>query len=94
MDKVIALKGEGMMIKAPTGQYESRRSEKLLKVKRFEDAEATVIGHLNGTGRCENMLGALRVRGNNGLEFKIGSGFDDSQRKNPPKIGSRVTYKF
>ena len=34
-----------MMIKDPNSHYEGKRSEKLLKVKKFEDAEATVIGH-------------------------------------------------
>lgn len=33
------------MIKDPKSQYERRRSYSLLKVKRFDDAEATVIGH-------------------------------------------------
>ncbi len=40
------------------------------------------------------MLGALEMRADNGIEFKIGSGFNDSQRMKPPKIGSRVTYKY
>jgi len=33
------------MIKDPNSEYENKRSKKLLKVKVFEDAEATVIGH-------------------------------------------------
>jgi len=66
----------------------------LLKVKRFEDAEATVYGHQAGTGRCTGMCGALLVREKDGTEFKIGSGLDDSQRRKPPKIGSVVTFKF
>ena len=51
-DKVILDKGEGMMIKCSKSKYERRRSELLLKVKKFYDAEATVTGHLKGTGRC------------------------------------------
>jgi len=93
-DKILAAGGEGMMVKDPNCKYESRRSALLLKVKKFEDTEATVIGHARGEGRCWNMLGALEMRGDNGVEFKIGSGFDDKQRRKPPKIGSRVTYKF
>lgn len=95
MDEVIANKGEGVMIKDPNSKYEHKRSEKLLKVKRFYDSEAKVLGHENGTGRCENMLGALRVKDvKSGTLFKIGSGFDDKTRLNPPKIGTVVTYKF
>ena len=94
MKKVIACKGEGLMIKDPESMYEAKRSNLLLKVKIFEDSEATVIGHQKGTGRCSGMLGALQCRTDSGIEFKIGSGFDDKQRRKPPKIGSRVTYKF
>ena len=59
MDKILSDKGEGVMLKDPNSAYEGRRSESLLKVKRFEDTEATVIGHLKGTGRCANMCGAI-----------------------------------
>jgi DNA ligase-1 len=59
MDRVLALKGEGLMLKDPKSKYEGMRSAKLLKVKKFEDAEATVIGHVQGSGRCSSMLGAL-----------------------------------
>lgn len=94
LDKVTDQGGEGMMIKDPNSHYENKRSEKLLKVKKFEDAEATVIGHQKGTGRCMDMCGAILVRGDDGIEFKIGSGFNDAQRRKPPKKGARVTYKY
>jgi len=94
MDKVLSDKGEGVMLKDPKSQYEGRRSRSLLKVKRFEDTEATVIGHHKGTGRCAAMCGAIQVREKDGTEFKIGSGFTDTQRKNPPKKGTVVTFKF
>ena len=58
-DKIIADKGEGMMVKDPKSKYESKRSVLLLKVKKFEDTEATVVGHARGEGRCSDMLGAL-----------------------------------
>ena len=94
MDEILSKKGEGVMLKDPNSSYDNRRSYSLLKVKRFEDTEATVIGHLKGSGRCSNMLGALQVREKDGKEFKIGSGFNDAQRRKPPKIGSVVTFKF
>jgi DNA ligase-1 len=78
LDRVCALGGEGVMIKDPNSPYENKRSNFLLKVKKFDDAEATVIGHEKGTGRCSGMLGALRVVGDDGTEFKIGSGFNDA----------------
>ena len=94
MDKICGGKGEGVMLKDPKSKYEGTRSFSLLKVKRFEDAEATVIGHEKGTGRCETMCGAIIVREKDGTEFKIGSGFSDAQRRSPPKKGSVVTFKF
>jgi len=94
MDKVIAQSGEGMMIKDPDCFYESCRSDKLLKVKKFDDTEATVLAHLKGTGRCWNMCGAIQCKLDNGIVFKIGSGFTDKQRRSPPKKGSRVTFKY
>lgn len=94
MDEICGGKGEGVMLKDPKSKYEGRRSFSLLKVKRFEDTEAKVTGYQKGTGRCTGMMGALLVKEKDGTAFKIGSGFDDSQRKNPPKIGSWVTFKF
>lgn len=94
LDRITDQGAEGVMIKDPNSKYENKRSNFLLKVKKFEDAEATVIGHQRGTGRCSGMCGAIEVRGDDGIEFKIGSGFNDKQRMKPPKIGSRVTYKF
>ena len=29
-----------------------------------------------------------------GKRFKIGSGFSDRERDNPPPVGARVTYKY
>lgn len=94
MDEICGGKGEGVMLKDPKSDYQRKRSWSLLKVKRFEDAEATVYDHQKGTGRCTGLCGAILVREKDGTEFKIGSGFSDEQRKNPPKIGSVVTFKF
>ena len=94
MKRVIGLKGEGLMIKDPNSLYEQKRSDLLLKVKQFDDSEATVVGHQKGTGRCSGMLGALQMKMDNGITFKIGSGFNDKERRKPPKIGSRVTFKY
>lgn len=94
MDKICGGKGEGVMLKDPSSAYERKRSFKLLKVKRFEDAEATVYDHQPGTGRITGLCGALLVREKDGTEFKVGSGFDDAQRKHPPKVGAIITFKF
>jgi len=59
LEKVLAKKGEGLMIKDPDSMYERFRSDKLLKIKVFDDSEAKVLGHLKGSGKNCFSLGAL-----------------------------------
>ena len=40
------------------------------------------------------MMGALLLETPEGKRFKLGTGFDDSERRNPPAIGSLVTYRY
>ncbi|TMP12513.1 DNA ligase [Pseudoalteromonas sp. S3178] len=85
---------EGVMLHLASAKYKSGRSDALLKLKPYLDAEAVVIEHLSGKGKYQGMLGAIRVKTSDGQEFKIGTGFSDVQRKNPPLIGSTVTYRY
>ena len=94
LDGVIAQGGEGLMLHLASAPYRAKRSDDLLKLKRYQDAEATVIGHLPGKGKYKGMLGALLLETESGLRFKIGSGFSQEQRKAPPPIGSTITYKY
>lgn len=86
--------GEGIMLRRPGSAYASGRSGDLLKVKSFSDEEAQVIGHVEGKGKHAGKLGALLCVGSTGERFKIGTGFSDAERADPPKIGSCVTYRF
>ena len=94
MDELIAQGAEGVMLHLAKAEHTAGRSNVLLKLKPYLDAEAVVIEHIAGKGKYKNMLGALKVRNNEGIEFKIGSGFSDLQRKSPPAIGSTITYKY
>jgi DNA ligase-1 len=93
-DRVVRLGGEGLMLRQPGSLYEPRRSPTLLKVKPFDDAEATVIAHEPGQGKYAGKLGALRVRTEDGKEFSIGTGLADADRDSPPPIGTVITYRF
>ena len=86
--------GEGLMLRLRHGLYEPKRSHQLLKLKLWQDDEAMVIAHQQGQGQFEGMMGALWVVNSEGIQFKIGTGFSLEQRKSPPEIGSRVSYKF
>lgn len=117
---------EGVMLRHPNGPYKQNRSTLreayLVKVKRFEDSEATVIGadplyrNLNSAEEDErgytkrsqstagkyadDLLGALLVRDNTtGIEFSVGSGFTEAQRRSlwaqggTDLVGRVVKYK-
>ena len=79
---------EGVMLRHPGGVYKEGRSTEregiLLKLKRFQDAEAAVVGYeeeKKADGR-HGTLGALRVRDvRSGVEFSIGSGFTAAERE-------------
>lgn len=99
LKKVEGWGGEGMMLREPGSHYVEGRSKTLLKVKSFFDDEAKVIEHLPGRGKHKGRLGAIGVRWRNpetkkDIEFQIGSGFSDAQRKNPPSIGSKITFRY
>lgn len=94
LERVVAEGGEGLMLHHQNARYQAGRSDHLLKLKRWQDAEAKVIGHQPGKGKYVGMLGALLVETPTGIRFKLGSGFTDQQRQNPPAIGSIVTYKY
>ena len=116
---------EGLILRNPNAPYKQGRSTVnegyLLKLKRFQDAEAVVIGfeermhngneatiselgrtkrssHKAGkTGRGD--LGALVCRSSEGVEFNIGTGFNDAERaviwaNRSDYLGCLAKYKF
>ncbi|OOV88900.1 DNA ligase [Oceanospirillum linum] len=85
---------EGLMLHRGSALYQVGRSDDLMKVKLYEDAEAVVLGYTEGKGQFTGMMGALRVRLADGREIKIGSGFSHAERRTPPSIGSVITYRY
>lgn len=85
---------EGLMIREPGSMYDVGRSQTLLKVKQFYDSEAVVTGYAPGKGRHKGVVGALEVKMSNGKEFNLGTGLSDEERRNPPTIGSTVTFTY
>jgi len=99
---------EGIIVRTGDSPYKFGRSTRkegyLLKIKRFTDSEAEIIGftermhnanvakkdafgRTERSSHAENMepmdtLGALQVRDiKSGIEFEVGTGFDDATRK-------------
>jgi DNA ligase-1 len=88
------LGGEGLMLRQPGSRYETGRSLTLRKLKSFQDAEAKVVGHQEGTGRHKGRLGALLVELADGTSFAVGTGFSDAERENAPPLGSVITFRY
>ncbi|MDR7267604.1 DNA ligase-1 [Pelomonas saccharophila] len=94
LKQVVDAGGEGLMLHRADAPLASGRSDLLLKLKPVADAEAVVVGHEPGSGRFAGQLGALEVRTPEGIRFKLGTGFSEAQRRDPPPIGSIVTYRY
>jgi DNA ligase-1 len=93
-EEIVADGGEGLMLHRADAPYRAGRSDDLLKLKPAEDAEATVIGHVPGKGRFTGQVGALEVQNAEGKKFRIGSGLNDSLRRDPPPVGAVITYRY
>ncbi len=94
LDTVVRNGGEGLMLHRAGSLYRSGRSDDLLKLKPFQDAEAVVIAHNPGKGKYAGQMGSVLVETEVGKRFYIGSGFSDEQRRNPPPPGTVITYKY
>lgn len=89
----INVPGEGIIIRDPESPYIFGRSKSILKVKPIESVEVEVIGIEEGHGRNEGVMGALICKLGN-MKFRVGTGFSDEDRKNPPPIGSKITIEY
>ncbi|WP_261817335.1 DNA ligase [Vibrio gallicus] len=94
LQAVLVSGGEGLIIRKGSAISVAGRSNNILKLKPFMDAEALVVGYKPGKGKYQGMIGALRVQTPTGVEFFIGSGLSDVDRATPPKLGSTITYRF
>jgi DNA ligase-1 len=90
--EVEAQGGEGLMLHRGLARYVAGRSDDLLKMKSFDDAEARIVGYVPGNGKYVGVVGALVVERPDGTQFRLGSGLTDAERRHPPAIGSWVTY--
>ncbi len=94
LNEIISKKGEGIVVRNPKTLYQTGRLSSALKIKKYQDEECTVLEILSGKGKYSNKMGALKCQTKTGKILKIGSGFTDQQRQNPPIIGSEITFKY
>jgi len=94
LNKVILAGGEGLMLHLAKAPYVTGRSDVLLKLKPLDDTEAVVVEHLPGKGKFVGLMGALRLEMPDGKRFVLGTGFSDAVRRNPPPVGTLITYTY
>lgn len=94
LEAVLKGGGEGLMLHRAAAAYRTGRSDDLLKLKPYRDAEARVVGHEPGRGRLQGLTGALRMEMPDGRRFRLGAGLGDAERRDPPPIGTLVTYRY
>ena len=94
LDQVVHDGGEGLMLHLASSPYVTGRSDVLLKLKPLLDTEAKVVDCIPGKGKYLGQMGALRVEMPDGRRFNIGTGFSDAVRKNPPVVGTIITYTY
>jgi len=93
--KIVEKKGgEGVVVRDGSLDYYIGRDNNALKVKSYIDEECKVVAHNDGHGKYKGRLGSLSCKMKNNKIIKIGSGFSDEQRKNPPKIDAIITFKY
>ena len=94
LKRVVKQGGEGLMLHRGASLYRAVRSDDLLKLKPYEDAEAKVVAYLPGKGKYASILGALEVESADGLRFRLGTGLSNADRRHPPQLGRWVTYRY
>lgn len=94
LDEVVQAGGEGLVLHRGASLYQAGRTDDLLKLKPFDDAEARVVGYVPGKGKYQGMMGSLQMEAPDGTRFRIGTGFTDEQRRKPPPLGSVVTFRY
>jgi DNA ligase-1 len=94
LDQVVRGGGEGLMLHKGSAAYRSGRSDDLLKLKPFDDAEARVVGYKQGKGQWQGMTGALILQTPEGQQFALGTGLPTAMRRSPPPLGSWITYRY
>jgi len=81
--------------------YQCKRSHSLRKFKDFSDAEATIVGYLDGKGKRTGTLGKFIMQDDEGMEFGCppGKGYTYKDLKTMldnigDYIGQRATFTF
>ena len=84
LDAVTSAGAEGLMLNLAHANYQHKRTADLLKVKNTYTMDMLVYDWEKGTGKYEDMIGALYCRAQADgkvIEAKVGTGISDAQRE-------------
>ena len=89
---------EGLVAKTLDWKWKRTKSRtvEFIKYKKRPTADLLCIGTTEGTGKYENMIGALILVDSYGREVNVGSGLNDIERSRKPEeyIGNVVEIEF
>ena len=91
--EVEAQGGEGIVLRDPALPYQAGRSAGFLKWKSRFDEECAVVAHHPGKGKYAGLMGAVSCENHRG-RFRIGTGWKDADRRDPPPLGTVITYRY
>ena len=96
----LALGYEGSIVRLNT-KYQQKRSHSLRKFKDFSDAEATIVGYLDGKGKRTGTIGKFLMQDDEGVQFGCppGKGYTYKDLANmllkvDDYIGQRATFTY
>lgn len=89
---------EGIILKETSSPWIAKRSKSAIKYKAEEDTTLVVVDIIEGTGKYQNMLGAMICETADGIiRVSVGTGFSDQQRIDyfiPEMLGKCVSVKY
>lgn len=93
MHSIVSASGEGLMLRTAGSIWRNGRADTLVKLKPTYDDKAVVVGHTDGKGKYEGIMGALVVRWKD-ITFEL-SGMTDAERfKHRWPLGTVVEFKY
>lgn len=93
---------EGIVLRHPKEAYNTKRSNRLLKYKFFNEVDLPIVDVFQGAGKYQDIMGALLLAGEvEGRKVRVscGTGFDEEQRTRmwqdrKALIGQIATVKY
>ena len=94
-EEIVALGGEGVILKSSHHVYECKRSKSWVKLKEVKDLDLEIVGWYPGEGKREGYIGGfICTDKSKTLDVKIGSGFTEDDLKtlsvNPDSLIGKI----